>query len=119
MSGVNRSKAKGTSWESECAAYLRANGVPWAERRALGGALDKGDLAGVPEVAFECKAEQSIDLPGYLREAEAERANSGARIGVVWIKRRGKTAAEHGYIVMTPEALMALLREAGIVRTAA
>lgn len=113
---MNRSKDKGTAWESACAAYLRENGVPWAERRALGGALDKGDLAGVPEVAFECKAEQSIDLPGYLREAEAERANAGARMGVVWIKRRGKTSARDGYVVITPDTLMELLKAAGIVR---
>lgn len=110
---ANRSKAKGTAWESVCVDMLQREGAPHAERRTLAGALDRGDIAGVPGVVFECKAEARIDLPGYLAEAERERINDKADLAVVWIKRRGKTGAEHGYIVMVPSAFLALLRAAG------
>lgn len=113
---VNRSKRKGTDFESKCVDVLKVNGAPWAERRTLGGAHDRGDIAGVPGVVFECKAEAKLDLPGYLREAEAERLHDKADLAVVWIKARGKSGAEHGYIVMAPPALMKLLRAAGYLK---
>lgn len=108
---VNRSKAKGTDWENACVAVLRENGAPYAERRVIAGKLDRGDIAGVPRVVIECKNEARIDLPGYL--AEAEREKYADDFALVWIKKRGKTGAEHGYIVMTPMSALALLRKAG------
>lgn len=77
---VNPSKAKGTKFETDVLNYLRANGEN-AERLALTGAEDEGDIAlragNVYEV-LECKAEQRFSIPAYLREVERERINFAA-----------------------------------------
>jgi hypothetical protein len=49
---------------------------------------------------IEAKNQKSLDFPGWLREAEAERQNAKADYGVVVAKRRGKGAAD-AYVVMT------------------
>lgn len=95
--------------------YLRANHVPYAERRTLGGANDQGDIAGIPGVVIECKAERAITLSSYVDETEKERTNNGARLGVAWIKRRGKTSPGAGYVVMTGAQLIQLLQDAGYI----
>ncbi len=110
---VNKPKRRGTAWESEIVRYLQSEGVPAAERRALAGQGDRGDIAGIPGVVIEAKACRAIDLAGFLAEAEAERANDGADLGVVWIKRRMRASAADGYAVMDGRTLVALLRRAG------
>lgn len=116
---MNRSKAKGTAWESAIVAYLVAQGAPYAERRALAGALDRGDVAGVQGVVIEAKAAARHEFGAWLAEAETERANDRADVGVVWAKRRGKASPADAYVVMTGAALVALLRRAGYVGPAA
>lgn len=110
---MSKSRAKGTAWESTIVDYLRANGAPHAERRALAGAKDRGDIAGIPGVVIEAKSAAKIELAAWLDEAEAERVNDGADLAVVWIKRRGKTCAGDGYVTMTGATLIRLLRAAG------
>ena len=47
---MNTSRRKGTAWESALVDYLIGKGWPHAERRALNGCNDKGDIAGLPGV---------------------------------------------------------------------
>jgi hypothetical protein len=111
---MNRNKAAGTRWESAIVEFLRANGFPWAERRALAGALDRGDIVigpGAPIV--EAKNRKALDLAGAVDEANAEAANAGAPFGVGWLKRRGKGSAGDGYVVMDGHTFALLLRAAG------
>jgi hypothetical protein len=115
---MSRSRAKGTAWESAIVAHLRAHGVPHAERRALGGAKDRGDIAGIPGVVIEAKSAARIELAVWVDEAEAERANDHARIGVTWFKRRGKTSAGAGYVAMTGDTFLRLLADAGYIKPA-
>ena len=110
---MSASKRKGTSWESQIVDYLRGQGAPHAERRALGGAKDRGDIAGVPGVVIEAKAAAKIELGVWLAEAEAERVNDGADLAVVWHKRRGKASPADGYVSMDGATLVRLLRAAG------
>lgn len=112
---MSRSKDKGTNWETTIVRFLRDNGVPHAERRALGGTLDRGDIAGIPGVVFEAKNASRITLSEWLAEAEAERANDHATYGIVWAKRTGKTSPADGYVIMTGAALVQLLTEAGYI----
>lgn len=112
---MSASKRKGTAWESAIVDYLRANGVPHAERRALGGAKDRGDIAGMPGVVVEAKSAARVELAAWLEEAKAERDNDGAAVGVVWFKRKGKGSAGDGYVLMDGATLMHLLREAGLI----
>ncbi len=110
---MSASRRKGTSWESAIVAYLRESGAVHAERRALNGAKDRGDVAGVPGVVIEAKSAARLDLAGWVGEANTERDNDGAELGVVWAKRRGKASAADGYVLMDGRTLVGLLRAAG------
>lgn len=110
---ANRSKAKGTAAESAVVGYLREKGWPAAERRALSGNLDKGDVAGIPGVVVEVKDCKSLTFGPWLAEAETERVNAGADVGVVWAKRRGKTDPGQWFVVMDGATLTGLLKAAG------
>jgi hypothetical protein len=115
---ANRSKDKGTAFESAVSSYLaEALQDDRIERRALGGTGDRGDVAGVrfmgKRVVVECKAEKTLKVPEWLREAEAERENDGAAFGVVVSKRRGigdKRTGEQ-LVLMTLETFADLLKE--------
>lgn len=112
---MSASKRKGTNWESAIVDYLKENGVPHAERRALNGAKDRGDIAGVPGVVIEAKSAARIELAGWLDETETERRNDRASVGAAWIKRRGKASPGRGYVVMTGERFLRLLADAGYI----
>lgn len=110
---MSRSRAKGTAWESAIVAYLHQRGWPHAERRALAGALDKGDITGVPGCVIEAKNCKQINLAQFLDEANVERDNAGAVVGAAWVKRRGKSSAADGYVVMDGATFTYLLNAAG------
>jgi hypothetical protein len=110
---MSRNKAKGTRWESAIVAYLRDKGFTYAERRALSGATDKGDLTGIPGICIEAKDVKAHDLSGWLNEAEQERDNARADVGAVWIKRRGYTSPGRAYVVLTGDDFAWLLNSAG------
>ncbi|XTZ17066.1 hypothetical protein ACQSSU_06715 [Micromonospora echinospora] len=113
---MSASKKKGTGWESAVVVFLRENGAPHAERRTLNGAKDRGDIAGIPGLVIECKNEKTITPAAYVDETETERANDGARVGVAWVKRRGKTSPGDGYVLMTGATLIRLLVDAGYIQ---
>lgn len=110
---VNPSKIKGTAWESEVARTLVEEDWPHAERRALQGALDKGDIAGVIGVAIEAKNAKGVLLGPWLDEAHIEAINAKADMGVVWFKRRGRIKARDGFVLMDGGTFMRLLKLAG------
>jgi len=111
---VSKSKAKGTSWETEIVNYLNDTYWPHAERRTLSGIHDKGDINLHPQVVVEAKNHGTLKLAQWLVEAEKERLNAGASIGVVWAKRRGKASAGDAYVVMTGEQFIELLKRSGL-----
>ena len=109
---TNRSKAKGTSWESAIRDYLQANGWPHAERMPLSGNKDRGDIL-LPGVCIEAKSTRRHELAEWINELEAEQANAGATVGAVWVKRVAKTSPGAGYVVMTGATFVELLKGAG------
>ena len=110
---MSRQRTKGTSWESAIVTYLQSVGWPTAERRALNGAKDRGDIAGIVGVVIEAKNASRVELAAWLDEANAEAANDGAEVGVVWFKRRGKTNPRDGFVLMDGHSFVTLLTEAG------
>lgn len=110
---MNRSKAKGTAGETAIVATLIEEGWPHAERRALKGNLDRGDVAGLPGVMIEAKAEKSYDISGWLKEVAVEKANDNAAVGACWFKIRGKTDPRQWGVVMTGAQFVELLKAAG------
>lgn len=106
---MNKSKAKGTAWETRVVGYLRENGSPYAERRALSGNVDRGDVSGIPGVVVEAKNAKAIDLAGWVDEMVKEKANAGAAIGAVVFPRRNH-ATERAYVVMELEQFAEMIR---------
>lgn len=106
---ANPNKQKGTRAETQVVEYLRAHGYPLAERRALHGALDQGDVIGIPDVALEVKDCRTMTLAAWVDEARIEAANAKVPIGVVVHKRRGHGTPGEWYASMTFDTLLMLL----------
>lgn len=108
-------KAKGRDAENFAVALVQAMGWPYAERRRLTGAKDRGDITGIPKVVLEIKSGARITLPEWLRETETERVNDGADIGALIVKLKGMGEARVAdWPVMLPLGqFLRLLREAG------
>lgn len=107
----------GTKWETEIVNRLIEAGWIHAERRRLAGARDRGDIAGVAGVVIEAKNTNRLELAAAVDEARTEAHNDntgvfGVSHGVAWIKRKGKTSALDGYVVMDGRTFIALLKEA-------
>ena len=109
---ANKSKQKGTAWETAVVKYLRDHGWNLVERRALSGSQDKGDIANLAtprgQVVVECKAEKAFDLARYLREVRTETENASAWVGVAWVKAPRKSV-EDSYILMDPATFLELI----------
>jgi hypothetical protein len=110
---MNKAKRKGTAGENGVVAALVDEGWIHAERRALAGTSDRGDIAGIPGVMIEAKNCGTVTIPKWLREVEVEKANAGAEVGVVWHKIRGKGDARDWAVTMSGAEFMALLKAAG------
>jgi hypothetical protein len=85
------------------------------ERRARTGAKDEGDIAGVTchagPVVIEAKNVARMNLSGWVDEAEVERGNADAAIGVVIHKRLGRGRERMGeqYVTLTLHDFTVLL----------
>lgn len=111
---TNTSKQRGTRWETAIVDYLKTKGWPFAERRALQGSADRGDIIlGIPGVVIEAKNAKEYRLAEWVNEAVTQGANDQARVAVVWAHRRGKGSAGDGYVIMTGDQFAYLLKEAG------
>ena len=106
---VSKQKAKGTVAERAVVDYLRANGFPDAERRALEGVNDRGDVAGLPYTVLEVKNHAALDLAGWLNELMREIDNDNAEYGAVVAKRRGHAKPDQWYAIMPFEMLVKML----------
>lgn len=111
---VNKPKNKGTAGESAVVAYLRTAGFPYAERLALQGGKDRGDITGIPGIVIEVKAVQEYAFNAWLTEARVERDNAGADFGIVVAKPRlvGTTRTRHWYALMYAFDYLALVDQA-------
>lgn len=95
----NPSKSKGSAWERRVVDFLVANGHPNAERRALEGINDRGDVAGVRGWVVEAKCRKTLDLSGWSDEAEREALNAGvSRWAVVFPRRNHATAKGYALV---------------------
>ncbi len=109
---MNAAKQKGTAFEAAIVDYLNEHGWTRAERRALNGAQDRGDIAGIAGLVIEAKNCKTLDLAGWLTELEVEIANDHATTGVVVAKRRGKNVSQ-AYAILSFGSYCELLKLAG------
>lgn len=91
---VNKPKAIGTAAETAVVRVARDRGFPDAERLALAGAQDLGDVRLCPGVHLEVKgghaAESASDaqVEAWLVETERELEHAGATVGALVTKRK-------------------------------
>lgn len=109
-------KAAGTRFETSIATHLAAElDDDRIERRAKTGAKDRGDIGGIRlpnggRVVAECKNVARTNLAGWITEAETERGNDDAAVGLVIHKRTGTQNPDEQYVTMTVANLITLLR---------
>lgn len=110
---MNPSKIKGTAAETAVVSYLQEKGWKNAERRALQGVLDRGDISGVEGVCLEVKNQKAQDLAGWVAELTVEIMNAKAETGAVIHKKRGKSNVGDWYATMPVSLYVELLKKAG------
>ena len=116
---MSRSKARGTAFETAVTRYLAdalGDDEGTIRREALHGTRDVGDIGGLRahgrKVVVECKSYSGRDrMAQWLDEAETERGNADALVGVVISKRRGVGETRMGdqLVSMTLDGLLALV----------
>lgn len=107
-------KAAGSRFERVIADCLAGHVSEFVDRRPKTGAKDKGDLANLRSahnlrVVAECKDVAKLSLGTWVAEAETERINDDAAIGVVIHKRVGKGDPLEQYVTTTVRDLVALI----------
>lgn len=106
-------KAAGTRFEREVADYLARWVDERIDRRVRYGRSDRGDIAGLTisgaRVVAEVKNCTRTALAAWAAEAELERGNDDALVGVVVHKRHGHAAPGDQWVTMTLRDFAALL----------
>jgi len=95
---ANRSKQKGTSFETAVVNYLSGRNLG-AFRLPLYGNKDRGDVDSGAGWNLECKNVRTLALSEWVAEADAEALNAGRPVAVV-AKRVGKGDPGEAYVVM-------------------
>lgn len=102
---ANPNKAKGTKAERDVVRYLADAGFPHVERRALTGAKDQGDIAGIPGVVISVKDVAANRLAAFLADLDAmtdnvRDAGRTADVAALWWKTpyKGSPGQWHVYV---------------------
>ncbi len=108
-------RAAGPNFERQIADYLKDNLSDMIDRRVKTGAKDKGDLANIrtrdnDRVVAELKNVMKMALGPWIKEAEVERVNDDAYIGVVIHKRHGVGNPGDQFVTMTVDNFIKLLK---------
>ena len=108
-------KAAGARFERVIADCLAEHLDDRIDRRVKGGAVDKGDIGGVrthtgKRVVVEAKDHSGrYEVGSWLREADTERINDNAEVGVVIAKRRGVSDPLQQVVFMEVSDFIALI----------
>lgn len=95
---MNPSKQKGTKAEGQAVLFLR-RWWPTAERRALSGSQDKGDVSGTSPFVIEVKHHKAWRVFAWLDELKVEQKNAGEPHGIILARRPNHS----GFVAIMPE----------------
>lgn len=99
---MNRPKAIGTAAETAVVRYLHTAGWPGAERRALRGTADAGDITGTPGICWSVKGGEAarsasdLDITRWVAALATQMGHAQADVGVLVVQRRGVGPANAG-----------------------
>ncbi|PWH05210.1 hypothetical protein DEO23_14110 [Brachybacterium endophyticum] len=107
-------KAAGARFERAIADHLAHQIDDRIDRRVKTGSNDRGDIGGLrhmgQRIVIECKDYGGRYLVGpWLAEADIERGNDDAGVGLVIAKRRGTTNPADQVVMLTVHDLISLL----------
>lgn len=107
-------KAAGARFERAIADHLAREVDDRIDRKVKTGAADRGDIGGLrhmgQRVVIECKDYGGrLQVGPWLNEAEIERGNDDAGVGLVIAKRRGTTHPGDQIVLMTVTDLVSLI----------
>lgn len=105
---MSASKQKGTRGERLVVDHLIAAGFQ-AERRALEGTADRGDVAGVPGWTIEVKNTTTHSLASWMDELNREQTRARTPYGALVVLRRMKPIGR-AYAVMELDQLITLMK---------
>lgn len=92
---TNKSQKIGTETETASVRAIKSRGFPHVERKRPTGRYDCGDLTGTPGICWQVKGGKKASkvsdgqVLSWLAEAEQQRANGGADVAVLIVKRAG------------------------------
>ena len=105
-------KAAGARFERVIADWLAEHVDDHIDKRPKRGAKDRGDIGGWRfagrRIVAELKDAATMNLGGWVRQAEVERLNDDAHVGLVIHKRRGHGDPGDQYVTLTLRDLVAL-----------
>lgn len=110
----NSAKQAGARFERVIADTLKEHISEFIDRRVKTGAKDKGDIANLRSahdlrVVAELKDYGGrLEAGPWVKEAEEERVNDDAQVGIVVAKRRGHADPLDQFVVMTVRDYIAL-----------
>jgi hypothetical protein len=90
-----RSRDIGTAAERAVVCAILTRGFPHAERRALRGTQDAGDITGTPGICWSVKGGQAArtasdgQIEAWLGELDEQTTHAGADLGVLVLQRTG------------------------------
>lgn len=106
-------KAAGSRFEREVADYLAEHVDDRIDRRVKTGAKDRGDIGGLrhmgQRIVVEAKNTSRINLGVWASEAEIQRGNDDAGVGITVHKRHGKGQPADQWVTLTLADFVALL----------
>ncbi|MGN9802044.1 hypothetical protein [Micromonospora sp. L32] len=105
---MNKPRQIGTKAESAVVKVLIPNGFPHAERRALRGEHDAGDLTGTPGICWSVKGgdmartASDLDIQRWLGELATQIGHAKADVGVLVVQRKavGEANAHRWWAIM-------------------
>lgn len=101
------SRAKGARWMAACSKALTSLGIGNIVRRCgedgddivlLSHERTTSDAFAAYPWSVECKDQQAMSLGAWVDQSVTQAGPN--RVGIVWVKRRGKPDALDGFIVM-------------------
>lgn len=108
-------RTAGQKFERAVADYLKDElGDDRIDIRPKNGKNDRGDIGGIKTirggaVVIECKNVKTMTLGSWVNEAERERGNADAAVGIVVHKRHGNGSVGEQFATMTLETLARLI----------